>query len=828
MSRLLKRIVKHVGALVVLSFCSFSYSNAQTVETTPNLIGGTWNNVVTGTHPANCCTGGPQPLFDPTTNTIHFSYGLTAVHQVIGINTALSGTGIQINGWNWGYDLRNQNGWAGGQGGTDTISATSFMTNNLGQIIKQSDQHYSTQFDWTRFTGTEYLTSPLSLANSGSLGIQFVSKDSGFWAGYYGPQVRNVSLTANYTVDPCVANPRYSPSCAGFNDANMWYTGDLTSIYGTSFAINQALGFGNTGVRVHSATWGYDYSIGGRYCSGWSLLGICFGWTDSQVNGNMTVYGSNGQPIVSDSNSTSGEYVSGSFRREVLLGNTSRDISTLGNASINLSTVGIASATPYLGFNFTPDICNTSPLTSPQCPGYAQALFDQQCSANPLYDSQCPGYAQAYFTQQCTINQLYNPACPGYAAAYLNYQCSINPLYATQCPGYETAYLEQQCSISPLYSTQCSGYTTASTQCSANPLYASYCPSYQTATNGCSASPLYASYCPGYSTASSSCSANPLYASYCPNYQTATTQCSANALYASYCPSYQTALNTCSTNPLSNTLCTGYTAASTACSNNQLTYSYCPSYTTTLAACGSNPQSNTMCPGYSTTSASSGSTSSGGTIGSTVSKTEATASISSDGTVSTTVSKTGDSNVDKAISSPTTTTNTAAAPAAPVQLTAKPSSSTEPAAKVAAAPAKAEEKKEQKEQKQDGPSQTAKAEGGEKKEEKKTAREEIQEKREAAAKAKAVEEGKQLAGKMGDAANFEQQIAVQNVVIQAMGFTPGFDAYGRAMLQDGRGYKPFEIYRGQRNIDNPSGRRFMTGSDKLHSDMVEQQYQLSK
>ncbi len=790
MSRLLKRIAKHVGALVVLSFCSFSYSNAQTVATTPNLIGGTWNNVNVGTHPNDCCTGGPAPLYDPATNTIHFSYGQTAVHQVIGINTALSGTGIQINGWNWGYDLRNKNG-TGGQGGTDDIYATSFMTNNLGQIIKQSDQYYNTQFEWTRFTGTQLLDSPLSLQNSGSLGIQFVSRDAGFWAGYYGPQVRNVSLAANYTVDPCAANPRYSPSCAGFNDANMWSTGDLTSIYGTSFAINQALGFGNSGVRVHSATWGYDYSIGNQYCNS-TFLGIfCTGWADSMVGGSMNVTNSSGQQIAYDTNSHSGQNISGSFRREILLGNTSRDISTLGNATINTWTTGIASATPYLGFNFTPDICNTNPLTSPQCPGYAQAIFTQQCSANPLYDAQCPGYAQAYFTQQCTANQLYNPACPGYAAAYLNYQCSINPLYATQCPGYEQAYLEQQCSISPLYSSSCQNYQTATTQCSINP--------------------LYASYCPGYSSAS--------------------TQCSSNSLYASYCPGYSAAQTTCSTNPLSNTLCTGYTAASNACSNNQLTYSYCPSYTTTLASCGSNPQSNTMCPGYSTTSASGGSSTGGTTSGGTVSKTEATASISSDGTVSTTVSKTGDSNVDKAISSPTTTANSAAAPAAPVQLTAKASPPPEPATKAAAAPAKAEEKKEQKEQKeqkQDGPSQTAKAEGGEKKEEKKTAREEIQEKREAAAKAKAVEEGKQLAGKMGDAANFEQQIAVQNVVIQAMGFTPGFDAYGKVMLQDGRGYRPFEIYRGQRNIDNPSGRRFMTGSDKLHSDMVEQQYQLSK
>jgi hypothetical protein len=183
---------------------------------------GNWNNVVTGTHPNNCCTGGPAPLYDPNTGIIHFSYGQTAVHRVIAINQALSGSGIQINGYNWGYDLRNMNGVAGGQGGTDEIYATSFMTNSVGQFVHQSDQYFNTQFDWTRFTGTEILSSALSLENSGSLGIQFVSMDSGFWAGYYGPQVRNVEMTVNYTsqpVDPCTIDPLYSPSCPGYQQA---------------------------------------------------------------------------------------------------------------------------------------------------------------------------------------------------------------------------------------------------------------------------------------------------------------------------------------------------------------------------------------------------------------------------------------------------------------------------------------------------------------------------------------------------------------------------------------------------------------------------------
>ena len=206
-------------------------------DTSSNLIGGSWNNVATGTHPNNCCTGGPGPLYDPATGIIHFSYGLTAVHQVVAINQALSGSGIQINGWNWGYDLRNLNGVAGGQSGTDTISVTSFMTNSAGQIIQQSDQYFNTQFDWTRFSGTEVLASSLSLENSGSLGIQFVSRDAGFWAGYYGPQIRNVTLNANYSsvpVDPCVTDPLSSPSCPGYATAYHDQQCSINPLYATS------------------------------------------------------------------------------------------------------------------------------------------------------------------------------------------------------------------------------------------------------------------------------------------------------------------------------------------------------------------------------------------------------------------------------------------------------------------------------------------------------------------------------------------------------------------------------------------------------------------
>lgn len=110
------------------------------------------------------------------------------------------------------------------------------------------------------------------------------------------------------------------------------------------------------------------------------------------------------------------------------------------------------------------DVCSSDPLSSPNCSGYASAYLTYQCSISNLYDVSCPGYAAAYLTQQCSLSSLYDPSCPGYAAAYLSQQCNANQLYSTTCPGYAAAYLTQQCNITQLYNATCPGYNSAYAQ----------------------------------------------------------------------------------------------------------------------------------------------------------------------------------------------------------------------------------------------------------------------------------------------------------------------------------------------------------------------------
>ena len=419
------------------------------------------------------------------------------------------------------------------------------------------------------------------------------------------------------------------------------------------------------------------------------------------------------------------------------------------------------------------DMCIINPLSSTSCPGYQAAYTTQQCTISALWDPSCPGYQTAYFTQQCSLNPLYNSQCPGYQTAYFDQQCSINPLYSTRCPNYATAYHDQQCSLNALYATDCPGYASAylQQQCTANPLYSTTCDGYAAAykTQQCTANPLYATDCPGYAEAYFN------------------QQCKLDSLYSNKCEGYATAYAI-------KYLVTGIDSTVVNNSLSQTAAAAAPTPTQTIVA------TNT-----------------------------ASTTISTDGTVSTGVSKTGDTNVDKVIAAPVATANSSAAPAAAVQLAPPPPA---PQQQMAQNETKGGGNK-QEERKDDAPKGTGgnspsqntnTAQASSDKPAAPTARQAIQERREAAAKAEAVEKGKNLANEMGKADNMEQQKQIQNVVIQAMGFTPGFDAYSKQIIVQQQFYKPYQVYGNQKTIDNRANLRMFGGTDKLHNEMVESQY----
>ena len=105
----------------------------------------------------------------------------------------------------------------------------------------------------------------------------------------------------------------------------------------------------------------------------------------------------------------------------------------------------------------------------------------------------------------------------------------------------------------------------------------------------------------------------------------------------------------------------------------------------------------------------------------------------------------------------------------------------------------------------------------------KSNRQEIQEKRSQQQTAAAAEENKKA--DPGKPSSYEQQIKVQSVVIQAMGYTPQFDVYKTMVLLDGIRYKPFSIYNNQKTVDNRRlGLGLYNESDRLHNELVGSQY----
>jgi len=723
---------------MILGHCS---AQAQTPIVSQNILTptvGAWTGSVAGSA-GGLSGGGSGPAFNAATNTLIFGYtsktatqNITAEAFAIQHALDLSNSGIKINGYNYSWQIDN----SGQQSGTLSGKVELLRGGNALQSYTYNYNAPTQGFELK--TGTETFASEHALLAADSIALSFTGKDSRFWAGYYGPRVRDPSLTLNYTTDPCMSNPAYSSSCAGFNDI-------LTSrrMYAESYAINQALDLVGAGLKIHGLNYGYDYVLGGQWCSvagtnpdgtlGCSMMApssIAVGVAVTKIDGSVLYSNSHYHEEQNSSGSITNSHV---FNNSLLLGD-------MGGFALVDNVYGTGAVfNKFSSWKYTPDPCVVNPLSSTTCSGYQAAYQAQMCAANPTYNSACPGYAAAMFTQQCTANPLSDPSCPSYASAYLTYQCSINPLYSTTCAGYETAYFNQQCSIDATYNSRCPGYEQAylNKQCIKDSLYSRLCEGYNTA------------YAIKYLTPISSDSTV------------------ANAVNGS----------------LSDT-----------------------------AAVKANDPATTK-----------------------VAVNTVTTTINTDGSISTGVSTTGDTNVDKAITAKASTTNTA--PAA-VQLAPPPPP---PQQQMAQNEPKGGDKPEPKggndkqEDKKDdapkgtggssAPQNTNTTQASSDKPAAPTARQALQERREAAAKAEAVEKGKNLAGEMGKASDLEAQKAVQNVVISAMGFTPGFDAYSRQIIVQQQFYPPYQVYGNQKTIDNRANLRMFGGTDRLHNEMVEKQYE---
>ncbi len=371
---------------------SVSYSNAQdtTVSaTTGNLISNNnWSGVVPGVDPNDCCSNpaGSGALYDSPTNTIKFSYGLSTVSQTVALQQALGGTGIQVSGYNYSFDYRlTPNSGLH----TDYLAASVWLTTAAGLQTEATHLNLNGQVaagvndQWNTASGSRNFAS--SYLDPQSLTIRFEGRDGGFWAGLYGPEIKNVSLTASYSVDLCALNPLYASHCAGFND--IVSSGNLVSHPGAiatwgqglnqTFNIATALEHSGSGVTVHGINYGLDAYVGDTYCAlSDPLFGICFDNRDPDLSVTANLKDSLGNSLYSVSRK--GEYDNKPYWQTYNYSYVlpqSRNSLTLGDFEFTAQTRDQAGVmNMYANVLYTKDPCVEDPLFSSSCPGYFQAL----------------------------------------------------------------------------------------------------------------------------------------------------------------------------------------------------------------------------------------------------------------------------------------------------------------------------------------------------------------------------------------------------------------------------------------------------------------------
>jgi len=395
-------LIRKLALALSLALLSASYSNSQNLDPVTgtelnstgnvlNLSGSLpWTNTVTGS--AGGISGGNIPAYNPSTGNIIFGYTQATVSQSIAINNALAtaGTGIQLSGYKYQWQINND--LTNGGGNRGTLTANVSLTGATGNVLESFNYDYNQNYPgFTTFSGTQLFANRYSTTTASALTVSFTGKDQNFWAGYYGPRVHVDDLSLLYSVDPCKTNPAYSPTCTGFS--NVVNTNNLLDStkgglsLNQAFAINTALQSAGVGAMIHGFNYGFNYRVGQSFsgCTATNQDGSCSWYMNIPAYANATVSltNSSNQTIHSKSYSFTGDGTSGSVSDKYLLP-SSMNQSLLGTGRIVGSASGTNSSIEgaWATMIYTADPCIANPLYSSNCKGYAIAIARQLAPAS--------------------------------------------------------------------------------------------------------------------------------------------------------------------------------------------------------------------------------------------------------------------------------------------------------------------------------------------------------------------------------------------------------------------------------------------------------------
>ena len=202
--------MKRFAGALLLFYAGAGYGQTQTSENLVTLTQASNNvafNAAAGTYKYSFQTGevtagGLLPQYDP----------------------------LQILTLTWSFDaLMNCNNQIGGNcadpnGTQDELQAFLAVTNLAGdEDVREVFNKRDFFTDWQTFSGSEVYDFGSAYE---AVALQIEGIDHGFWAGNYGPTVRNPSVIAIYTpvntnpvILPDCSNPLNDPSCAGYAEA---------------------------------------------------------------------------------------------------------------------------------------------------------------------------------------------------------------------------------------------------------------------------------------------------------------------------------------------------------------------------------------------------------------------------------------------------------------------------------------------------------------------------------------------------------------------------------------------------------------------------------
>jgi hypothetical protein len=253
------------------------------------------------------------------------------------------------------------------------LGAPTFYTHQLGlKNINDGNSAYNP--NWQTLAETVTFAGAKTLAQAGSVNMGIVGQDAGFWACLgqecYGPQVKNAYVKANYSVDPCILNPAFNPSCPGFQNV---LQGSKSPTFYYSYNIAQSLPHIGGGVVLHGYDYGFNwYNYGACYNT---FMFWCTDWrTDGGGNINFRISDKNNTTMLQNQWYVGGNNSAGSYSNRYLF---TESKNSLDMGSVQWWTDSVWNHFGWVGWTrpiWTPDPCYTNGLYSPNCSNFQQTL----------------------------------------------------------------------------------------------------------------------------------------------------------------------------------------------------------------------------------------------------------------------------------------------------------------------------------------------------------------------------------------------------------------------------------------------------------------------